>query len=65
MGKMKWYDWTAVVLLIVGGINWGLVGAFSYNLVESIFASIPYAVNVIYSAVGISALYSLYVFAKK
>lgn len=59
MAKMKWLDWTATVLVLVGGINWGLVGIFNYNLVQSLLG---YGIlsNIIYVAVGLSAGYSAY-----
>lgn len=50
----------AAVLLIVGGINWGLVGVFDYNLVQVVFGHFPVVVKVIYDLVGLSALYAIY-----
>lgn len=49
-------DWLSVILLLVGGINWGLVGLLNYNLVQDIIPSIA---NIIYSAVGIGAVWIL------
>lgn len=51
-------DWVVVALVIVGGINWGLVGFFGFNLVEAIFGTD--ISPVIYSLVGLSALYMVY-----
>jgi uncharacterized membrane protein YuzA (DUF378 family) len=59
MGKMKWYDWTAIVLLIVGGLNWGLVGIFGWNLVEAIFG-VGVLTKIVYGLVGVSALFSIW-----
>ena len=59
MAKMKWYDWVAIVLLIVGGLNWGLVGVFHWNLVEAIFG-IGLLTNIVYGLVGASALFSIW-----
>lgn len=56
---MKWYDWTAYILLVVGGINWGLVGVFDFNLVSAIFGTALLS-SVVYAAVGVSGLYGLY-----
>jgi len=50
-------DWVALVLLIIGGINWGLIGAAKFNLVEYIFGFSLSVVNIIYTLVGISAIY--------
>lgn len=49
----------AFILLVVGGLNWLLVGAFDINLVEKIFGGMPTVVKVIYILVGLSALYEL------
>lgn len=62
---MKWWDWAAILLTGVGSLNWGLVGLFNYNLVESLLGSLPLAVKVVYTAVGIAGVYSLYFAVKK
>ncbi|WP_019149207.1 DUF378 domain-containing protein [Timonella senegalensis] len=49
----------ATALTIVGGINWGLVGAFDYNLVDAIFGEGSTGSKVVYIAVGVSALIAL------
>jgi hypothetical protein len=54
--KMKLLDVIALVLLVVGGLNWGLV-AFGTNLVEVIFGSMPWLVSTVYLLVGLSAIY--------
>lgn len=54
--KMEWYDVTAYLLLVVGGLNWGLVGLFDFNLVSWLFGTGVFA-KIVYIAVGISALY--------
>jgi hypothetical protein len=53
-------DWTALILLIIGGLNWGLVGIMGFNLVETIFGSIPILVKIVYDLVGLAALYTIY-----
>ena len=60
---MKWYDWLAIVLLIVGGLNWGLIGFFNWNLVQAVFGYKMLA-NIIYALVGLSAVYSIYALYK-
>ena len=62
---MKTLDWIAAVLVIIGGLNWGLVGLFNYNLVESIFVTLPTIENIVYILVGLAALYMIYYFVKK
>lgn len=51
-------DWIAISLLIIGGINWGLVGLFDFDLVRVLFAESLFA-NVIYVSIGVAALYML------
>ena len=47
------------ILLVVGGLNWGLVGFFNWNLVDAVLGQWPMVVRVVYALVGLSALYSL------
>jgi uncharacterized protein len=47
----------AFALLVVGGLNWGLVGLFQMNLVEALVGSMPTVEMVVYVLVGVSALY--------
>ena len=53
-----------LVLCIIGGINWGLIGLFDFNLVEAIFQEDSFLTNLIYILVGISAIIDLYVLTK-
>ena len=46
----------AKILVIVGGLNWGLVGAFQFNLVDAIFGEGSVGSNIIYIVVGIAAI---------
>jgi uncharacterized membrane protein YuzA (DUF378 family) len=47
----------ALVLLIVGGLNWGLVGLFGFDVVAAIFGAGSIATMIVYVLVGISALF--------
>ena len=49
----------AYLLLWVGGLNWGLVGLFHYNLVSALFGGWPMLESLVYVLVGASALYTL------
>ena len=60
--KMNIFSKTAYTLLVIGGLNWALIGFFNYNLVGKVF-SVDVA-RIIYSAVGIAALYGLYEIAR-
>lgn len=53
---MKNLDVLAAILLVVGGLNWGLVGSFNFDLVANIFGSSIFG-NIVYILVGVSALY--------
>jgi uncharacterized membrane protein YuzA (DUF378 family) len=52
-------DWIALVLMIVGAINWGLVGAFQFDLVAAIFGEMSMVSRVVYVLVGLAGLYGL------
>ena len=54
---MKQLDVVAAVLLVVGGLNWGLVGAAQFDLVASIFGDSSALSRTVYGLVGASALY--------
>ena len=57
-------SWLAVILVIVGALNWGLVGLLNFNLVSTIFGE-GLITKVIYSLVGIAGIYDIYLVAKK
>ncbi len=53
-------DWIALILVIIGGLNWGLVGLFNYNLVDAIFGVGSAISRIIYILVALAALYMIY-----
>lgn len=53
--------WIALVLLVIGGLNWGLVGLIKLDLVKAIFGDMTVLTRVIYLLVGVSAVYVLLV----
>lgn len=57
-------DWIAMTLLIIGGINWGLIGLFDFDLVATLFGRMSALSRIIYTVVGLSALYSIYTSSK-
>ncbi len=61
---MKVLDTIALILVIIGGINWGLIGFFQFNLVGSLFGSFSMISRIIYALVGIASLYSISFFMK-
>jgi uncharacterized membrane protein YuzA (DUF378 family) len=54
---MKNLDVVAAVLLVVGGLNWGLVGAFNFDLVATIFGVMSPLSRIVYILVGLAAIY--------
>ncbi|OGG21376.1 hypothetical protein A3D03_05650 [Candidatus Gottesmanbacteria bacterium RIFCSPHIGHO2_02_FULL_40_13] len=54
---MKSLHMATYTLMAVGALNWGLVGLFKFNLVESIFGSWPSLLMLVYVLVGASAVY--------
>lgn len=46
----------ALVLIIIGAINWGLIGLFDFNLVETLFGTDNVITNIVYVLVGISGI---------
>ena len=61
---MNAIDWIAMVLLIVGGINWGLVGLADFNLVATLFGDGSALSRIVYALVGLSALWCIYTATK-
>jgi uncharacterized protein len=52
----------AFILLIVGGLNWGLVGLVNFNIVERIFSHIPAIARIIFVIVGLAGIYAIVFF---
>jgi uncharacterized membrane protein YuzA (DUF378 family) len=62
---MKKLDLAALALIIVGGLNWGLVGVAKFDLVAAIFGGMEFgetnaASRVVYALVGLAAVYELF-----
>ena len=62
---MKILDTIALLLVIIGAINRGLIGFFQFDLVAAIFGDMSTFSRIIYSLIGIAGLYSISFFAKK
>lgn len=56
---MKTLNAIALTLVIIGAINWLLVGLFEFNLVDTLFGSLSILARIIYVLVGISGLYAI------
>lgn len=59
MNKLNSLDWIALVLVLVGALNWLLVGLFSFDLVAWIFGVMTTVSRIVYILVGLSAIYLL------
>lgn len=57
MQGLNFLDWIAVILVIIGGLNWGLVGLFDFNLVSTMLGGVPAIERIVYVVVGLAALY--------
>ena len=59
---MRILNIVCLALVIIGGLNWGLIGLFNFNLVAAIFGVGTIMTNIIYLLVGLAAIYCLYFF---
>jgi uncharacterized protein len=57
-------DWLAIILTVIGALNWGLIGLFSFNLVEFLFGSMTLLTRIVYILVGLSGLYLIFTASK-
>lgn len=60
MKKMGTLDWICFILAIIGALNWGLVGVFKWDLVAALFGDMATISRVVYTIVGVAALYRIY-----
>ena len=56
---MRFINQITLVLLIVGGLNWGLVGLFDFDLVAAIFGEMSTLSRIVYTLVGLSAVWQI------
>jgi uncharacterized membrane protein YuzA (DUF378 family) len=56
---MKGLNLLAVILLVVGGLNWGLVGTMNFDLVRALFGEMTMLSRIVYTLVGVAAVYQL------
>lgn len=61
---MKTLDYIALILVVVGAVNWGLIGFFNFDLVRVIFGDMTLISRIIYSVIGIAGLYALSYFGR-
>jgi uncharacterized protein len=61
MKNLSIIDWIVMSLLVIGGINWGLVGLANFNLVETILGGLNIATRIVYVLVGLAAIYLAFI----
>ena len=61
---MKALNYIALSLVIVGAVNWGLIGFLDFNLVDALFGTGSVLSRIIYAVVGVCGLYALCFFAR-
>lgn len=57
-------DYLTFILVIVGALNWGLVGLFGFNLVAALFGEMSMITRIVYDLVGISGVYCIFMLMK-
>lgn len=62
---MKVLDAIALILIVIGALNWGLIGFFNYNLVDSLFGFSSMFSRIIYSLVGLAGIYAISFFGRE
>lgn len=56
---MKVLDYTVLTIVLIGAINWGLIGFFDFDLVSTLFGQMSILTRIIYAVVGIGGLYAI------
>ena len=57
--ERNWLDVVCLILIIIGAVNWGLIGFFNLDLVSLIFGNMSMITRIIFAVVGIAGVYSL------
>ncbi|HUX06557.1 MAG TPA: DUF378 domain-containing protein [Acidobacteriota bacterium] len=53
---MKALEWIALIIVVIGAINWGLIGLFEFNLVTYLISAMDWLVKTVYVIVGIAGI---------
>lgn len=64
MRQLNGFDIVALTLVIIGALNWGLVGFFNYDLVRSLFGEGDGITRVIFALVGLAGIYLIYLLTR-
>lgn len=61
---MKWFDNTALTIVIIGAVNWLLIGIFRFDLVAFLLGNMSWLSRIIYAVVGLCGLYLISLFGR-
>lgn len=64
MGKLNWLDLIALILVLIGALNWGLVGLLNFDLVAALLGAMSVLSRIVYVLVGVSAIYIIAIIGK-
>lgn len=63
--QSKGFDWLALTLVIIGAVNWGLIGFFKFDLVAALFGGMDSIISrIVYALVGLAGLYCITLYSK-
>lgn len=62
--NMKWFDNTSLTLVIIGAVNWLLIGIFKFDLVAFLFGNMSWLSRIVYTLVGLCGLYLISLFGR-
>ena len=62
--ERNWLDVVSLILIIIGAVNWGLIGFFNLDVVSAIFGNMSMITRIIFAVVGIAGINSLVLFWK-
>lgn len=61
---MKTFDYIVLVLVIIGAVNWGLIGFLQFDLVRVVFGNMSMLSRIVYAVVGLCGLYAISYFGR-
>ena len=61
---MKVFDYIVLVLIIIGTLNWGLIGFFRFDLVRVLFGDMSSLSRIVYAVVGLAGIYAISYFGR-
>lgn len=59
--KLNGLDWLALIFVLIGGVNWGLIGMLNFNLVETVLGAGSVFAHIVYLCVGVASVYLFFV----